>query len=192
MTQELNLSELQELRKQFRLIDEKLDKQRIVNEKLINESTRRNISSVERSYRGRFCVSLIAVPVLTAVFIGLNYPWAFILLMDAGVVLQLFLDWKSYESLDLKRYPSLPLVEASKRVTIYKHRRAQTGRILLLPTIALMGWTALIACGYTWNLPILSVTVVALLIGAFRGVAAERADKKALEEVLEKMNRAQE
>lgn len=181
------MSELQELRKQFRLIDEKLERQRIVNEKLINESTTRHLSSVERSYRERFSISLIAVPVLTAVFIALHYPWAFILLMDAGAILQLFLDWKSYESLDLKRFPSLPLVEAGKRVAIYKHRRAQAGRILLLPTIALMGWTALIACRYTWNLPILSLTAAAMLIGVFRGVAAERADKKALEEVLEKM-----
>ena len=32
MTHEMDLIELQELRKQFNLIDEKLDKQRIINE----------------------------------------------------------------------------------------------------------------------------------------------------------------
>lgn len=192
MTQELNLSELQEFKEQFRLINGKLEKQRIVNEAILAESMNRNLSLLERSYRNRFSIPLIAAPVLTVVLSGLHYPWAFILLMDTIALLQLFLDWKSYKALDLKNLFSASLLEAGRRVALYKHHRAQAGRILSLPGIALMGWTALIACRYTWNLPILSLTAAAILIGVFREVAAERADKKALEEVLEKMKNLQE
>ena len=47
MTHEMDLSELQELRKQFNLIDEKLDKQRIINEEILRESMKSKLSRVE-------------------------------------------------------------------------------------------------------------------------------------------------
>lgn len=51
MTHEMDLTELQELRKQFNLIDEKLDRQHIINEELLRESMKSKLSRVELWYR---------------------------------------------------------------------------------------------------------------------------------------------
>ena len=43
--------ELQELREQFNLISDKLEKQTIINETLIKESMKKNVSYVEKTYK---------------------------------------------------------------------------------------------------------------------------------------------
>lgn len=52
MTQVVDMVELQELKDQFNLINEKLEKQIVINETLIKESMRRKISYVEKIING--------------------------------------------------------------------------------------------------------------------------------------------
>ena len=52
MTQEtIDLSELQQFKEQFRLIDEKLEKQRIINDEILHSSMERRLSHIGRWYR---------------------------------------------------------------------------------------------------------------------------------------------
>ena len=44
----LDLKELQELKEQFKLMDAKLEKQRIINEKMLEKSMKENLSHIER------------------------------------------------------------------------------------------------------------------------------------------------
>ena len=51
MTQQnLDFAELQELKNQFSLLNEKLEKQRIINEEMIQESMKEKLSYIERWY----------------------------------------------------------------------------------------------------------------------------------------------
>ncbi|MBR5775300.1 MAG: hypothetical protein IKY42_03450, partial [Bacteroidaceae bacterium] len=63
MTQEtIDLSELQQFKEQFKLMDEKLEKQRIINEEILHSSMERRLSHVDGWYRRRFRM-LICIPV---------------------------------------------------------------------------------------------------------------------------------
>ena len=89
MTQETNFAELQELKEQFALLSRKLDKQALINDNMLKETMTRNVSVIEREYKSRFQVVLITVPVLTIVFLIMEFHWGFILLMDVVALTEL-------------------------------------------------------------------------------------------------------
>ena len=64
----LDLNELQELKEQFKLMDAKLEKQRIINEKMLEKSMKENLSHIERWYQYRLRVCTFSAPVVSLIF----------------------------------------------------------------------------------------------------------------------------
>ena len=62
-------------------------------------------------------------------------------------------------------------------------------RILALPLLALIVWTILIASDFTWNLPVIAITIFAMGISVAWGITQQRANKKRLDEVLQQIER---
>ena len=189
MTHEMDLSELQELRKQFNLIDEKLDKQRIINEEILRESMKSKLSRVELWYRNRFRTSAIAAPILGIVFLtqfadkGFHY-WGFCLLIIATGILEVILNNRAYKALSIGNLPSMSMTEATEHIARHKQLRMMANRILAIPLIALTVWTILIASDFAWNLPVIAITVFAMGFAFVLGITQQRANKKRLDEVL--------
>ena len=189
MTHEMDLSELQELRKQFNLIDEKLDKQRIINEEILRESMKSKLSRVELWYQNRFRTSAIAAPIIGIVFLtqfvgkGFHY-WGFCLLIIATGILEVILNNRAYKALSIGNLPSMSMTEATEHIARHKQLRMMANRILALPLIALIVWTILIASDFAWNLPVTAITVFAMGVAFVLGITQQRANKKRLDEVL--------
>ena len=189
MTHEMDLSELQELRKQFNLIDEKLDKQRIINEEILRESMKSKLSRVELWYRNRFRTSAIAAPIIGIVFLtqfadkGFHY-WGFCLLIIATGILEVILNNRAYKALSIGNLPSMSMTEATEHIARHKQLRMMANRILAIPLIALIVWTILIASDFAWNLQVIAITVFAMGIAFVLGITQQRANKKRLDEVL--------
>lgn len=189
MTHEMDLSELQELRKQFNLIDEKLDKQRIINEEILRESMKSKLSRVELWYQNRFRTSAIAAPIIGIVFLtqfvdkGFHY-WGFCLLIIATGILEVILNNRAYKALNIGNLPSMSMTEATEHIARHKQLRMMANRILAIPLIALTVWTILIASDFAWNLPVIAITVFAMSVAFVLGITQQRANKKRLDEVL--------
>lgn len=189
MTHEMDLSELQELRKQFNLIDEKLDKQRIINEEILRESMKSKLSRVELWYQNRFRTSAIAAPIIGIVFLtqfvgkGFHY-WGFCLLIIATGILEVILNNRAYKALSIGNLPSMSMTEATEHIARHKQLRMMANRILALPLIALIVWTILIASDFAWNLQVIAITVFAMGFTVVLGITQQRANKKRLDEVL--------
>ena len=194
MTHEMDLTELQELRKQFNLIDEKLDKQRIINEELLRESMTSKLSRVEKWYQNRFRTSAIAAPIAGVVFLtqfadqGFPY-WGFCLLIIATGILEVILNRRAYKALDARHLPSMSMTEATEHVARHKQLRTEANRILTLPLIALIVWTILIASDFAWNLQVIAITVFAMGFTIALGITQQRANKKRLDEVLQQIEK---
>lgn len=141
MTHEMDLTELQELKKQFNLIDEKLDKQRIINEEILRESMTSKLSHVEKWYQNRFRTSAIAAPIAGVVFLtqfadqGFPY-WGFCLLIIATGILEVILNRRAYKALNIGNLPSMSMTEATEHIARHKQLRMMANRILTLPLIA--------------------------------------------------------
>ena len=198
MTQQnLDFTELQELKNQFSLLNEKLEKQRIINEEMIQESMKEKLSYIERWYQYRLRVCTIAAPIVSFIFMvryineGFGH-WGFSLLILLTGLIELYLDRKSYQALDIKNIPNLSMTEATENVTKHRHLIKQTNKILILPSIVLIVWAILIACNYSWNLPILAITIFMVGIAISWGLYLAKQNRKKLESVLEQIKKLRE
>ena len=198
MTQQnLDFEELQELKNQFNLLDIKLEKQRIINEEMIQESMKEKLSYIERWYQYRLRVCTIAAPIVSFIFMaryineGFGH-WGFSLLILLTGLIELYLDRKSYQALDIKNIPNLSMTEATENVTKHRHLIKQTNKILILPSIVLVVWAILIACNYSWNLPILAITIFMVGIAISWGLYLAKQNRKKLESVLEQIKKLRE
>ena len=195
MTQQ-NL-DFEELKNQYNLLNEKLEKQRIINEEMIQESMKEKLSYIERWYQYRLRVCTIAAPIVSFIFMaryineGFGH-WGFSLLILLTGLIELYLDRKSYQALDIKNIPNLSMTEATENVTKHRHLIKQTNKILILPSIVLIVWAILIACNYSWNLPILAITIFMVGIAISWGLYLAKQNRKKLESVLEQIKKLRE
>lgn len=186
----LDLNELQELKEQFKLMDAKLEKQRIINEKMLEKSMKENLSHIERWYQYRLRVCTFSAPVVSLIFFlkyydqGIAY-WGFCLMIMAVALLELYLDRRSYNALNISNLPNLSMTQATENVIRHKKYRSMSNWILLIPGIALVAWTILLASDFTWNLNIIALTTFTLGISILYGLWQSKKNAKRLDEVLE-------
>lgn len=192
MTQETNFAELQTLKEQFALLSRKLDKQAIINENMIKKAMTQSISVIERKYKSSFQVALIGAPVLTVFFLVMGFHWGFILLMDVIAVAEFLLDKRCYKALAPQQLVTLNMTDAAERAIRYRKLRSLTHRILLIPNIVLIVWTILIACDYSWNVPILSLCLVVIAVAVEIHVYREKKVNRNLDSLLKHIQELRE
>ena len=198
MTQQyLDFEELQELKNQFNLLDMKLEKQRIINEEMIQESMKEKLSYIERWYSHQYRKNTIATPITSIIFMifylnnGFGH-WGFSVLILFIGILQYFLYRRCYHALDIKNLPYLNMTQAMENIIKHKQYHSLTNKILILPIIVLIVWTILIASGYTWNLKVISITVFMLGLSISWGLSQMKKNQKRLESVLEQIKKLRE
>ena len=198
MTQQnLDFAELQELKEQFSLLDMKLEKQRIINEEMIQESMKEKLSYIERWYRNRFYTCVVAAPIVSIIFIVRNITegvgdWTFGFMILLVALVELYFDRKAYRVLNIKNLPNLNMTQATENVIKHKQLRSLANKVLLLPFIVVIVWTILVAGGYTWNLKIISVTVFMMGLSFSYGFQQMKKNQKRLESVLEQIKKLRE
>ena len=198
MTQQnLDFAELQELKNQFNLLDMKLEKQRIINEEMIQKSMKEKLSYIERWYRNRFYTCVVAAPIVSIIFIVRNITegvgdWTFGFMILLVALVELYFDRKAYRVLDIKNLPNLNMTQATENVIKHKQLRSLANKVLLLPFMVVIVWTILVAGGYTWNLKIISVTVFMMGLSFSYGFQQMKKNQKRLEAVLEQIKKLRE
>ena len=137
MEESLEMKELQELREQFCLINEKLEKQVIINEALIKESMKKKLSDINRTYKMYVWALVITTPLLIALLalhkasLGL---WIFIVV---ALLVEFFLNSRPYRKLNTKDLMSLGHVEAVERVAVFKKNYKKITIAMLVPAMVL-------------------------------------------------------
>ena len=186
---ELEFKEFEELKKQFGLLDSKLEKQRIISEGIVNGAIREKLSHIERWYKYRFSTSIIYSPIISVVFLvmyldkGIAY-WGFGLLILAVGLIEYLLNRRCYNALAIDRLSSMSMTDAQERVIDHKRLRSLTDKIMILPYIALVAWTILVASDFCFSLEVFAVTAFAMGVAAVWGCSQQRANKRHLDTVL--------
>ena len=190
MTQrEIEFKEFEELRRQFDLLDEKLEKQRIISEEIVNVAIKEKLSHVEKWYRNRFRVSLISAPVISIVFFvmyigrGAGY-WGFALFILAVSMLEYFLNRRCYKALDIDRLPSMSMTEARERIVGHEKLRSFTDMVMVIPYIVLIAWTILVASGFSWRIEVIAITIFTMGLSIVWGYCLQKANRKRLDGIL--------
>ena len=184
MSHNEGLMELEALKQQFGLINEKLEKQSLINEKMVSETVRVKIDRMERWYRQRFSIYALApIPVVT--FTNMGFHWGFTALFIAISVAQFLLDLKCYRILNPKELDSLSMTQASENVNRHRYWRALADKVMIVPLAILAVWTVLTASGYTMNIPIITITAALILGGVIWGVKLQKENMKKLDEAMD-------
>lgn len=192
----INSSDLQEIKEQFKLINNKLNKQSIINEEILHTSMTRKLSHIEKWYRLRF-LTMLATPIISIVFLAQFYNngfvyWGFFLLIIMIGLLEFFLYRKAYRILDIKNLSALSMTQATENIAKHKHLQTLANKILALPMVLVVIWTVLIATRFTWNLPIIALTVFTLGISIALGLHRLKKNRERLDEVLEQIKKLRE
>lgn len=183
--------ELSELKSNYALLNDKLQKQEIVKKECVDNLLKTKISALGRYFHNRFALSMICMPILAIVFISQNFHPGFIALIIFTGLLQLLLDYRSYKLLDPENLPGLSMVDASEKIIEYKKNNIRNYKIIALPLLLLIVWTVLVASNYGVNLPLLVLSAFCMLLGLLIGVRREKQHRKNLEDALNKIEQLQ-
>ena len=195
MTQQ-NL-DFEELKNQYSLLNEKLEKQRIINEEMIQESMKEKLSYIERWYKKQFLVCTIACPIISTIFMiqymnkGFGY-WGFSIFVIVLALVELYWNRICYKALDIKNLSNLNIIQATDKIIKHKHLRTMRNKFFIIPFIILIIWTFLVASEFSWNLPVFILLVFMLCISLSLGIYQSKQNQKKLESVLEQIKKLRE
>lgn len=187
---EYEFKELEELKKQFDLLDSKLEKQRIVSEDIVNGAIKEKLSHIEKWYKNRFTTSIISAPIISVVLFvmyldkGIEY-WGFSLFVLAVGLIEYMLNRRCYNALDIDKLPSMSMTDAQERIINHKRLRSRTKKIMILPYIALIAWTILVASNFGLSVEVFAITTFAMGLSMIWGYSQQKANRKRLDGVLQ-------
>lgn len=187
---EYEFKELEELKKQFDLLDSKLEKQRIVSEDIVNGAIKEKLSHIEKWYKNRFTTSIISAPIISVVLFvmyldkGIEY-WGFSLFVLAVGLIEYMLNRRCYNALDIDKLPSMSMTDAQERIINHKRLRSRTEKIMILPYIALIAWTILVASNFGLSVEVFAITTFAMGLSMIWGYSQQKANRKRLDGILQ-------
>lgn len=146
-----DFDELQELKVQFNLMSEKLEKQAIINESLIKESMKRKISYVERFYKWYFVALVVVIPLLTAILLYKNAHWGLVVFTLAALLVESVLYFRGYRTLNSKELMVMGFVDAMERVSLFKKRFSLVTKIMMIPALIIFVMFIGLFTNYTFD-----------------------------------------
>lgn len=152
MEKTIDFAELEELKTQFNLLNEKLEKQQIINENLIKESMTRKISYVERFHKMYFIVAAMITPLFVAIMLLYKANWAIIAFALTSLVVEIILHYKAFRTLCPKELLDMKLIDAMERVSRFKKQYKVITYIMLIPAIFIFVMFVGIITNYTFHM----------------------------------------
>lgn len=186
---EIEFKEFEELKRQFDLLDGKLEKQRIISEEIVNGAINENLSYIEKWYKNRFKTSIMWAPIISVIFFamyidkGAEY-WAFSLFVMAVGIIEYLLNRRCYKVLEIDKLPSMSMTDAQERIINHKRLRSLTEKIMILPYIALIAWTILVASNFSWSIEVIVITTFAVGFSIIWGCSQLKANNKRFDAIL--------
>ena len=137
MEKTIDFAELQELREQFNILSEKLEKQIIINETLIKESMKKKLSYVDRTYKMYKIALVITTPLLIALLFLYKASLVFCVFVVMLIIVEMILYRREFRKLNTKELMSLNHIEAVERVVTFKKNFKRNSIVMLIPGIIL-------------------------------------------------------
>lgn len=192
MTQVIEMGELQELKEQFILLNEKLEKQKIINETLIKESMTQKISYVEKVQKRNFIITLLVSPLMIALLLLNKAHWAFVLFVLVALGIEGFLHYRAYRILTPKKLMDMGFVDAMERVSRFKRFSNIVTWVMAIPALIIFVMFIGLITNYTFHFGTIiyyGVFVSAAMIWEY---VRKRKMYARLDEVLKQINELRE
>ena len=164
MEKTIDFAELQELREQFNILSEKLEKQIIINETLIKESMKKKLSYVEKYYRWYFISYVLVAPAFAGILIYKNAHLGVIIFAMVLLLCEAMLYYWEYRKLNPKDFMAMRFVDAMEKVSQFKKRYNLVERVMLFPSIVLFVLYVGLVSNYTFDVGTIIYYLICIII----------------------------
>ncbi len=187
MEKTMDFAELEELKAQFDILNEKLEKQTIINETLIKESMKQKLSYVDRTARMYRNASLITIPILFALLLLYKAPLALSIFITVALILEQIFYRRLFRKLDTKTLMSLGHIDAVERVSIFRKNFRKINSLMLIPSITLFILFLGLVTDYKFNIGTVILYSVSISITLTYEILRQRKMFKNLDAVLKQI-----
>ncbi len=137
MTHNTDNFDFQELRGQYKLLGDTLEKQGDIDDELINEAVRKRLSDVKKRYRFDLWFNL-AMTLLAALILLIFVKWQLAVSLAAAGALGFFRQRKEYQMLDFDKWCGLSMAEAREKVAEFKKSVFRLNLLMFIPLVLLL------------------------------------------------------
>lgn len=132
-----DFAELQELKAKYDLLNEKLEQQTIINEKLISESMKQKLSYVDRTGRMYRYAGIIVAPLLIVLLVLYKASLSMWIIVGVTMIVEMLLYRREYSKLDTKSLMTLGHVDAVERVATFRKNFKRISYVMLIPSLVI-------------------------------------------------------
>ena len=184
MEKTMDFAELEELKAQFDILNEKLERQTIINETLIKESMKQKLSYVDRTYRMYRNAGLITTPIMLALLLLYKAPLAMCIFIVVSLIMEQILYRREFRKLDTKTLMSLGHIDAVERVAIFRKNFRRINTLMLIPGITIFILFVGLVTGYKFDAGTVLLYLIFVLITLTYEIVRQRKMFKNLDAVL--------
>ncbi len=170
-------SEMEHMREQLNLLKGKLEKETIINERLLRKAMKEKVSSLNRDAIGVSAMALFGIPYCTVVFPTLiNVSWWFIGVTDVFFIIALIYTYYSHKGIRAKELMDGNLIEVSRKMVRMRRMYATWLKFSIPFIIVWFAWFMYEILHKNTNdgIPMAIGGVVGGIIGAFIGIRVYR------------------
>ena len=174
-------SGMEEIRKNYEKLSERLDSQEMVSDQLIKGAMKSKLNSTEQWYSRRLMIPIIILALSVAfTILGLD-KWYIALVVLTGVF-EFVSDRICARKLGLGDLMEQDMKTASERVIAHRKARRIFDILEVIPAVPMLAWTAYIGSGNKWDISMIAMFVVLFSFGIFRGIKSARRRAKELDD----------
>lgn len=186
----MDFVELQELREQFNLINDKLEKQAIINDNLIGESIKNKMSYFDKLYTFRFIANIIVTPFMyLSSKLDPRIPIEFVLFIGVFAVVSMIFDIKCYRTLSPKNVVLIDMVTAMGNIARFRKLRNVLRRIVWVLTTIMLVWLVGIFSEYQWTWSYIVMGIMWIGASVFTEMKNNKKVNTTLDEALDIINK---
>jgi hypothetical protein len=119
------IDELEQMRGQLSLLKNKLDKEQIVNDRLMQEAVKTKVSSINRIVWVKYIVAIIEIPLCTWVFYWLRTSLPFIIVSDLFFIAAIVYTYIAHSGVNSCNVTTDNFLELSKKILRLKRMTAR-------------------------------------------------------------------
>lgn len=170
-TNGINMQELEQLRSDYALLKERLDKQEIINDRLMASTFSAKVKEIHSvSWVTYLCGLFVLIVAPYSFHYGpLNLSWYFVIATDIMMLVSMYFTWKWHHDLKNPEAGTLSIKEFAQSVKTLKVRYQNWLKISIPMILVWIGWMLAEMYFQMDSLVLTIAMAVALLVGAAFG-----------------------
>ncbi len=137
MTQNTDNFDFQELRDQYRLLEERLDRQGEVDDELISEAVNKKLAAVNKNHKINLWYNLI-ITLLASLMLLICIRWQLAIPLAVAGLLGFYRQRKQYQMMDFDKWCGLSMADAREKVAEFKKASIRLNMLVYIPLVLLL------------------------------------------------------